>query len=67
MRDMGRAFLVCMGAGLALIAIVWSIEYALGAPEGVYGVSELVCGAIAILFTLHRYETEILGPRPPRG
>jgi hypothetical protein len=60
MSGMGRAILFCMGLGLILIAIVWGIEYALGAPEDVYGVSELACLAIAGIFMLHRYGDEIV-------
>jgi hypothetical protein len=36
------------------------IEYALGAPKHVYGVSELACMAIAAIFMLHRYGDEIV-------
>jgi hypothetical protein len=60
MSRMGRAILVGLGFGLALIAVVWGIEYALGAPKEVYGVSELACIAVACVFMLHRYGDEIL-------
>ena len=71
MSAMGRAILFCIGLGLVLVTIVWSIEYALGAPEEVYGVSELACMVVAGLVMLHRYADQILEdfrePRKPRG
>jgi hypothetical protein len=63
MSRMGRAILVGIGVSLALISVVWGIEYALGAPKDVYGVSELACISVACLFVLHRYGDEILGTK----
>jgi hypothetical protein len=59
MTGMGRAIIFCIAVGLGLIALVWGIEYALGAPEEVYGVSELACMAIAAIVTVLRYGDEI--------
>jgi hypothetical protein len=65
---MGRAILFGMAVGLLLVAIVWGIEYALGAPKDVYGVSELACMSVAAILMLHRYGDEIVkdGRRPRR-
>jgi hypothetical protein len=63
MSRMGRAILVGLGFGLALTAVVWGIEYALGAPKDVYGVSEIACLSVACLYIFHRYSDEILGPK----
>jgi hypothetical protein len=60
MSRMGRAILFGMAVGLLLVAIVWGIEYALGAPEDVYGVSELACMSVAAILMLHRYGDEIV-------
>ena len=59
MSHMGRAILFCMGIGLVLVATVWGVEYALGAPEDVYGVSELACLSVAAILTLRRYGEEL--------
>jgi hypothetical protein len=71
MSGMGRAVLFFMGLSLVLVATVWGIEYALGAPEGVYGVSELACMSVAAILMLRRYGDEVVRdldrPRRPRG
>jgi hypothetical protein len=59
MSGVGRAILFFMGLSLILVTVVWGIEYALGAPKDVYGVSELACMAIAAIFMLHRYGDEL--------
>jgi hypothetical protein len=70
MTPMGRAILFCFSLGLGLVALVWGIEFALGAPEGVYGVSELACMAIAAIVTVLRYIDDMVDngrDSQPRG